>query len=128
MSTTGRLLLTGLLVLVGLCLGATGLVAGLSALVRAIDPQSELHRLRRPVTAAERSRGVVRGAAVVSPETPTMGLCRIEHQHYVSGKNGGWRTDATYVISQQATLVLEGTRYHLAFSAGAAPSSPFAWR
>jgi hypothetical protein len=117
-------MLTALLVLIGVCLGATGLLAGLSALVRAIDPQSELHRLERPVTAAERSRGVVRGAAVVSPETPTMGLCRIEHQHYVSGKNGGWRTDATYVISQQATLVREGTRYHLAFSAGGGPFEP----
>lgn len=124
MSTSGRLLLTGLLLLVGVCLGLAGLLAGLSALVRAVDPQSELHRLMRPVTASERSRGVVRGAAVVSPDTPTMGLCRIEHQHYVSGKNGGWRTDATFVTSQRATLVLEGTRYHLDFSAGGGPFEP----
>ncbi len=110
----GRLVLNAFLGMLGVGVVLAGLVAGSKAFCEVVDPNSELHRLHRPLSARERAAGLVRQTAVVSAATPEFGLCRIEHQHYVSGKNGGWRTDYTAHEYRQASLLLDGVPHTLA--------------
>ena len=85
----------------GVCVGMV--VAARAGLHNVFSSQSVLYRLTRPLTEAERAEGRVRGAGVFrAPDS--MGLCLAEHQHYVSGKNGGWRTDGGYWIGNHVTF------------------------
>jgi len=114
LSPFGRLALNLALGLASLAFVLGGLRAGGQALHTVVDAQSDLHRLGRSPTPLERTLGLVRQRAVVGTDTPPLGLSQLEHQHYVSGKNGGWRTDATLTESRLASLDIDGTRYTFA--------------
>ncbi len=59
----------------------------------ATSPQGVLQRLRRASTADDLARGRAWGSGTFRT-SDGHALCYVEHQHYVSGKNGGWRMDS----------------------------------
>lgn len=97
----GRVLVTTFLLVIALAFCTTTMVACSKGLSEVLDPRSALYRLRHP------SRGeVVRVSAPIranSGDRPP--LCVVQHEHYVSGKNGGWRLDATWNRSAGSTLL-----------------------
>lgn len=96
-------LLTLLLLVVALPLGAAAGVYAERGLREALDPDSPMHRLQPG--AGSRAGGRVRASlpvrAVDGNEPP---LCEVVHEHYVSGKNGGWRRDASWSRSAGAVV------------------------
>ena len=102
----GRALLTLFVLAFGLGIAARG-VRGLR---EALDPSSVLYRLRR-LTGAQPTAGTVRFSATVRAlEGDQPPLCEVVHEHYVSGKNGGWRRDASWFRSAGATIDREPFR------------------
>lgn len=89
-----------------LCAGA--LVGGLallrSALIGVSDREAPFRRLSEGLTSQQRAAGMVHAGGTVQLGTTADPLCLVEHQHYVSGKNGGWRTDATAITGLDVRL------------------------
>ncbi len=68
---------------------------------------SVLHRLSaRGPRASAPGRVVGTGFARGRYDLP---VCYVAHQHYVSGKNGGWRTDQRAMLAEGATLSVGGS-------------------
>jgi hypothetical protein len=68
-----------------------------------------IHRLQREPDARELLERHIWGTAMLLPSTTgEESLCVYEHQHYRSGKNGGWRTDQTVWVGREAMLSLSG--------------------
>lgn len=100
----GRALLTFFILAFGLGFSAWGVVSGAKGLREALDPSSALYRLRH-LTGTAQVTGTLRFSAPVhasSGDRPP--LCEVVHEHYVSGKNGGWRRDASWFRSTGATV------------------------
>jgi hypothetical protein len=101
---SGRRLLTLFGLIFGLSLAVGGTVAGLRGLREVLDPSATMYRLRR-VSGAAQASGVVRYAERVRAlDDGRPPLCEVVHEHYVSGKNGGWRVDTRWTRSAGATL------------------------
>lgn len=101
----GRALLTFFVLSFGLGFAAFGLVSGARGLREALDPSSALYRLRH-LSGTGQAIGTFRFSAAVhatSGDRPP--LCEVVHEHYVSGKNGGWRRDASWFRSVGATAI-----------------------
>ncbi|MBL8601783.1 MAG: hypothetical protein JNK72_07660 [Myxococcales bacterium] len=137
----------------GGCLGA-GLNFGLRALVfsclllmllfgalglgRLFDPDEVVYRLGRPVSEAEARRGVRRGAFTAQgrggaypSDTRSLApaLCEVTHEHYVSGKNGGWRRDFTSAYAADGvTLDADPQRLSVDFVGARWAFEPTRWR
>ncbi len=102
------------IVIVSLIFGvfAVGALVSFAALARqglerVTDASDPLQRLRRPLSDSERAAGRVMGVGSFrgAYDPP---VCFIAHQHYVSGKNGGWRDDQTAWMAESATLTIDG--------------------
>lgn len=86
--------------------------SGVSTLRDAAAREGVLRRLIRPPSSDDIARGRNWGPARV--RTGDHGpVCYVERQHYVSGKNGGWRTDASAWLGSAPTLDLGAARYAL---------------
>ncbi|TAK22240.1 MAG: hypothetical protein EPO40_28635 [Myxococcaceae bacterium] len=97
----GRALITTFVLAIALVFCGGAVVACSNGLREVLDPRSALYRLRLPSSGA-----VVRLSAPIratSGDQPP--LCVVQHEHYVSGKNGGWRLDGTWNRSAGATLL-----------------------
>lgn len=99
-----RVLLTLLVLLFGggFCLGAA--MAGAQGLREVLDRDAPMYRLRH-VSGTAQANGVFRFSAplrAATGERPP--ICAVVHEHYVSGKNGGWRRDGSWLRSAGATL------------------------
>lgn len=104
-SVAGAVFLTLFFGLVAVGLGAGAMVLASRSLVDLLDPGSALHRLGRPLTQRELDGGRVTGAGTFAGmESPP--VCYVAHQYYVSGKNGGWRTDVSGTVAEGATLTI----------------------
>ncbi|MDO9016441.1 MAG: hypothetical protein Q8S73_45470 [Deltaproteobacteria bacterium] len=100
----GRALLTFFVLSFGLGIAAWGAVSGVKGLREALDPSSALYRLRH-LSSSVQSAGTLRFSATVhASEGDRPPLCEVVHEHYVSGKNGGWRRDASWFRSAGATV------------------------
>ncbi len=99
---TGCLLYGILVVTVLLCVGFGG-----KALVSLFDPDYVPYRLARELSPQELRAGVFRGGVTVVGTSPAQvpPICLVTHQHYVSGKNGGWREDWRKVFLERAEVV-----------------------
>lgn len=100
--TPSRLLLSLLVgaLALGTCLG---LVAGCALGLREVlNPRAPMYRLRTP-TRDERPGDAVR-ASVTFQGTPVRypPFCVVVHEHYVSGRNGGWRADGRWTHVSRA--------------------------
>lgn len=87
---------------------ALGFIVSVGQFVRsgvreATDGHSPLYRLNRATDAFDARLRRERGSAVVTGAYDPP-LCVVEHQHYVSGKNGGWRTDGTWRVGESARI------------------------
>lgn len=98
LATHGQGRLANILInlLVALIAGVMALVcaaAAVRSMREAASPAGVLRRLLRDPTEVDRAAGRTWGPATL--RTSDAGpLCYVERQHYVSGKNGGWRTDS----------------------------------
>lgn len=89
---------------------ALGALLGCAAVARralreATSTQGVLHRLLREPTADDLARGRAWGVGTLRTADGAP-LCYVERQHYVSGKNGGWRTDSWAWIGDAPTVDL----------------------
>ncbi len=101
----GRALVTTFVLAIALVFCGGAVVACSNGLREVLDPRSALYRLRLPSSGA-RAGAVVRVSAQIranSGDEPP--LCVVQHEHYVSGKNGGWKLDGTWTRSAGATLL-----------------------
>ena len=92
----GRVLLTAFVGILALAFCGGGLVTAARGLSEVLDPGSPMYRLQHPTgtsTTAGPLRNTVRLEASRGDRPP---ICRVVHEHYVSGKNGGWRLDASW--------------------------------
>jgi hypothetical protein len=92
----GRVLLTTFVGAMALVFCGGGLVTATSALREVLDPGAPMYRLQHP-TGTSYTVGPFRSTAqlqATSGDRPP--ICHVVHEHYVSGKNGGWRLDATW--------------------------------
>ncbi|MEZ4405978.1 MAG: hypothetical protein R3A52_05835 [Polyangiales bacterium] len=110
MSPVGRVTLTTFVLAFGLLLTGAGLLFGARAVQSALDPTDALYRVARPAPA---DGPVVRGPVTVTADTAPRALCHVQHQHYVSGKNGGWRTDWRGNVFRGASVEHRGRTYSL---------------
>ena len=96
--TIGQGRVANVLINLLLALLAAGLLLGCASVAvrsmrEATSPAGVLRRLLRDPTEVDRAAGRTWGPATL--RTSDAGpLCYVERQHYVSGKNGGWRTDS----------------------------------
>jgi hypothetical protein len=87
-------------------------LAATRSLREATAPSSVLRRLLRDPTEVDLAGGRTWGAATL--RTSDAGaVCLVEHQHYVSGKNGGWRTDSWSWIGADPMLELGRSTFRL---------------
>ena len=86
----------------GVCAGAT--VAGLRGVAEVLDPAATMYRLRHSSRALP-LRGPVRFSAPLQAQGDALPpICAVVHEHYVSGKNGGWRLDGSWSRSAGAVI------------------------
>jgi hypothetical protein len=95
---------------VAMLLGAAAF--GITTLGEATAQEGVLRRLTRSPSSDDIARGRNWGRAVLRTADHRP-VCYIEHQHYVSGKNGGWRTDGLDWVGQEPTLELGTATYGL---------------
>jgi hypothetical protein len=104
-SRVGAGILSSLVLILGLVLCAVLADVARDGLTGLFDNDGTLHRLRYGSSAEELRAGRVTGTGYFNGrETPP--VCYAAHQYYVSGKNGGWRTDYTAWLTEGATLTL----------------------
>lgn len=106
----GRVLLTifaGAFAL-GFCGG--GLVTAARALREVLDPGAPMYRLHFTTEAygLHHSNVHLRSDTLRAQSDERPPLCRVQHEHYVSGKNGGWRIDARWRRSAGAVVEAQG--------------------
>ena len=82
------------------------------ALREVASPEGVLHRLLRAPTADDLARGRTWGVGTLRTADGAP-LCYVERQHYVSGKNGGWRTDSWAWVGDAPTVDLGGAAHDL---------------
>ncbi len=94
-----RFLLTFIVLGVGVAFAVVGANLAAQGLREALDPSSVMYRLRN-VTPETQTTGAFRRSvkARVRPGE-TLPVCAVVHEHYVSGKNGGWRGDGSWTRS-----------------------------
>lgn len=99
---TGCVLYGILFVTVLLCVGFGG-----KAVISLFDPDYVPYRLVRELSPEEQRAGVFRAGVTVVGTSPAQvpPICLVTHQHYVSGKNGGWREDWRKVFVEGAVMV-----------------------
>ncbi len=108
MGPGGRVALTLVALFFGLILVGVGLFLGARAVKASLDPSDALFRLSRP---ASGEGPTLRGTVTV--QAPERAFCHVQHQHYVSGKNGGWRTDWRGNVFRGTTVLHGGRSYAL---------------
>lgn len=92
----GQVLLTFFVLFFGFGLCVAGVVFGVMGLREVLDPGATMYRLRH-TTGTSYTVGPLRSTALLratSGDRPP--ICQVVHEHYVSGKNGGWRRDANW--------------------------------
>jgi hypothetical protein len=89
---------------------AVGALGGAS--LQTMSADGPLRRLLRSPSADDIARGRNWGRAVLRTADHRP-VCYIEHQHYVSGKSGGWRTDGSAWVGSAPTLELGTATYAL---------------
>ncbi len=94
-----RFLLTFFVLGIGAAFAAVGVGLAFQGLREALDPTAAMYRLRH-VTPETQTAGAFRRAvrARVRPGE-ALPVCAVVHEHYVSGKNGGWRSDGSWTRS-----------------------------
>lgn len=110
MGTGGRLLLTLFVLGFGGCVAFGGVVVAVRGLREALDPGAAMYRLRSPTPDAQRTGAIRRSVRVAAVQGETAPICEVVHEHYVSGKNGGWRRDASWSRSVGTWLGEPGPR------------------
>ncbi len=100
----GQVLVTFFVLSIGLALCAGASVLGLLGVHEVLDPTATMYRLR-PVPGDPPLRGPRRFSATLQAQGDALPpVCAVIHEHYVSGKNGGWRLDGTWARSVGAVI------------------------
>jgi len=68
-----------------------------------LDPGASMYRLQHPTGASDRVGPLRSTARLEATRGDRPPICRVVHEHYVSGKNGGWRLDGTWSRSVGAS-------------------------
>lgn len=104
-SRVGAGVISSLLLILGLVLCAVLADLARDGFAGLFDTEHTFHRLRYGADADDLRAGRVTGTGYFrGREVPP--VCYAAHQYYVSGKNGGWRTDYTAWLTEGATLTV----------------------
>ncbi|MBK8697748.1 MAG: hypothetical protein IPN17_37240 [Deltaproteobacteria bacterium] len=102
----GRALITTFVLAIAVVFCGGAMVACSNGLREVLDPRSALYRLRLPSGAAQAGWVFRFSAPLRATSGDRPAICEVHHEHYVSGKNGGWRLDGTWTRS--AGAIFEG--------------------
>lgn len=92
-----------------LLLAGLGLDSFFDGLAELADAGTPLNRIDRQPTAEETAAGRVWQTTQIGPSgADAPPLCLVIHEHYQSGKNGGWREDQRWYFETNGTAAVHG--------------------
>jgi hypothetical protein len=100
----GRFLLTFFVLLFGAGFVVGGVNLAAQGMREALDPSAVLYRLRHVTPESQTTGAFRRSTRMVLGQGELSPICEVVHEHYVSGKNGGWRRDMGWSRSMGASL------------------------
>ena len=106
----GRVLLTAFVGALALAFCGGGLVSTARGLSEVLDPGAPMYRLHLTTDGRGPQSGNLhlRSDTLRAPSDERPPFCQVQHEHYVSGKNGGWRLDASWRRSAGAVVEAQG--------------------